>query len=65
MEIISFVSSAVSIILSIYAIWFAKRESNRSEECYIKTMGALEEIKDISNLNFKATGYTENQLADI
>lgn len=65
MEILSFVSSAVAIILSIYAIWFAKRESKRSEECYIKTMEALEEIKDISNLNFKATGYTANQLADI
>lgn len=65
MEIISLISSLVSIVLSVYAIIFSRKESKKSEECYKKTAKTLAEIKDISTLNFKATGYTEDQLKNI
>ena len=65
MEIISLISSLVSIVLSVYAIIFSRKESKKSEECYKKTAKTLAEIKDISTLNFKATGYTEYQLKNI
>ena len=65
MEIISLVASFISIILSIYAIVFSQKESKKSEECYKKTTETLSEIKNISTLNFKAIGYTTDQLKDI
>lgn len=65
MEIISLAASLISIILSIYAIVFSRKESKKSEECYKKTAETLAEIKYISTLNYKATGYTEDQLKSI
>ena len=47
MEIISLISSLVSIVLSVYAIIFSRKESKKSEECYKKTAKTLAEIKDI------------------
>lgn len=65
MEFISLIASFVSIILSVYAIEFSKKESKKSEECYKKTTETLAEIKSISTLNFKATEYTVDQLENL
>ena len=65
MESITLVASFISIILSIDTIVFSQKESKKSEECYKKTIETLSEIKNISTLNFKATGYTTDQLKDI
>lgn len=64
-DIVSITAGVISVILAIYAICFAKKESHKSEECYRKTCETLEEIKQISELNFQATGYTEEQLKSL
>ena len=48
MDIISIVSGLVSIALALYAIHYAKKESDKSQENYIKTREILKEIDNKS-----------------
>lgn len=44
MDIVSIVSGIASIVLAIYAIHYAKGESKRSQENYLKTQDLIKEI---------------------
>lgn len=49
-DIVSITSGVISIILAIYAIWFAKKESQQSSENYLKTKDLLKEIEHKTEL---------------
>ena len=49
-DIISITSGVISIVLAIYAIWFAKKESQQSSENYLKTKDLLKEIEHKTEL---------------
>ena len=64
-EILSVATGLVSIGLSIYAIWFAKKEADQSAENYIKTKELLDKIEKTVLANNKTIGFTEDALKDI
>lgn len=49
-DFISIASGVISIVLAIYAIWFAKKESQQSSENYLKTKDLLKEIEHKTEL---------------
>ena len=49
-DFISIASGVILIVLAIYAIWFAKKESQQSSENYLKTKDLLKEIEHKTEL---------------
>lgn len=64
-DIISIVSGVVSVILAIYAIIFAKKESAQSAENYKKTKELLSEIEHKSELIDRGIQFEQKYLFEI
>lgn len=64
-DIISIISGVVSVILAIYAIIFAKKESAQSAENYNKTKELLSEIEHKSELIDRGIQFEQKYLFEI
>lgn len=64
-DIISIISGVVSVILAIYAIIFAKKESAQSAENYNKTKELLSEIEHKSKLIDRGIQFEQKYLFEI
>lgn len=64
-DIISIISGAVSVILAIYAIIFAKKESTQSAENYDKTKELLSEIEHKVELIDRGIQFEQKYLFEI
>lgn len=64
-DIISIVAGVVSIILALYAIWYAKKESAKSEHNYTMTKELLDKIEHKSELIDRSVQLQQTQLVAI
>lgn len=64
-DIISIIAGIISIILAIYAIWYAKRESALSAKNYKKTKEMLTEIEKRSELIDRGIQFEQKYLFEI
>lgn len=64
-DILSIASGVVSIVLAIYAIWFAKKESAQSADNYNKTKELLKDIEHKSELIDRGIQFQQQYLLDI
>lgn len=62
---ISIATGVVSVILAIYAIWFARKESTHSTENYQKTKDLLKEIEHKSELIDRGIQFEQQYLMEI
>lgn len=62
---ISIISGAISIVLAIYAIYFAKKESAQSADNYNKTKELLKEIEHKTELIDRSVQLQQTQLINI
>lgn len=65
MDILSLAVGIMSIILAVYSIWYAHKESKQSEENYEKTKVLLDEINRSSHLINQAVANHQLQLVMI
>lgn len=65
MEIVSLIASIVSVVLGLFAIWFAKKESKKSDESYQKTREVLDSIQHRSELIDRSVQLQQEQLIAI
>ena len=64
-DIISIIAGIISIILALYAIWYAKRESALSAKNYEKTKEMLIEIEKRSELIDQGIRFEQDYLFKI
>lgn len=64
-DFISIASGLISIILAIYAIWYAKKESAQSADNYEKTKNLLVEIERKSELIDRGIQFEQKYLLQI
>ena len=64
-DIISIIAGIISIILALYAIWYAKRESALSAKNYKKTKEMLTEIEKRSELIDRGIQFEQKYLFEI
>ena len=62
MEIISLIASIISVVLGLFAIWFALKESKKSDESYQKTREVLDSIQHKSELIDRTVQLQQEQL---
>lgn len=65
MDIISLVASCISIVLGVYAIWFAQKESKASTENYDKTKELLNAIEHKTELIDRGIQFQQNNLTSV
>lgn len=64
-DILSIASGVVSVVLAIYAIWFAKKESAQSADNYNKSKELLKDIEHKSELIDRGIQFQQQYLLDI
>ncbi len=64
-DIISITAGIISIILAVYAIWFAKKESSQSAENYRNTKELLKDIEHTTQLIDRSVQLQQTQLINI
>ena len=65
MDVVSLIVGVVSVVLSVFAIWFAMKESKKSDENYQKTKQVLEDIEHKSELIDRSVQLLQGQLIEI
>lgn len=64
-DVISITSGIVSVLLAIYAIWFAQKESKQSSDNYYKTKELLAKIEAKAELIDRSVQLQQTQLIAI
>lgn len=65
MDVVSLVTGLASVALSLFAIWFARKESQKSDRCYRKTLKVLNSIQHKSELIDRSVQLQQEQLIAI
>lgn len=64
-DIISITAGVVSVVLAIFALWFAKKESRQSSDNYNKTKELLTQIEHKTELIDRSVQLQQTQLINI